>query len=110
MDSKKPPVSTFAEVKTVQEKYADVTLRLLEDHGDAFGPLTPEKDKKLRRKLYLHIMFLHSVINIILFVSSFSDFNNGHADRYRLTNQHLDMLRFLGFLKRQVYRRRSTII
>lgn len=55
--------------KTVAEKYADVTLRLIEDHGDEFGPLTPEKEKKLRRKLYLHIMVLVSAINIFLFVS-----------------------------------------
>lgn len=55
--------------QTVAEKYADVTLRLIEDHGDEFGPLTPEKEKSLRRKLYLHIMLLISAINIILFVS-----------------------------------------
>lgn len=57
--------------QTVQEDYADVTLRIVEEHGDEFGPLTPEKEKKLRRKLYLHIMGLMSVINIILFVSQF---------------------------------------
>ncbi|KAI0131415.1 putative allantoate permease of the major facilitator superfamily [Daldinia grandis] len=54
--------------KTVAEKYADVTLRLIEDHGDEFGPLTPEKEKALRRKLYRHIMVLISAINIILFI------------------------------------------
>lgn len=56
-------------VQTVQESYADVTLRLVEEHGDEFGPLTPEKEKKLRRKLYFYIMGLMSVINIVLFVS-----------------------------------------
>ena len=55
--------------QTVAEKYADVTLRLVEDHGDDFGPLTPEKEKSLRRKLYLHIMLLISAINLMLFVS-----------------------------------------
>ncbi|KAI1807814.1 putative allantoate permease of the major facilitator superfamily [Daldinia bambusicola] len=54
--------------KTVAEKYADVTLRLIEDHGDEFGPLTPEKEKALRRKLYRNIMVLISAINIILFI------------------------------------------
>ncbi|KAK7751811.1 hypothetical protein SLS62_006297 [Diatrype stigma] len=54
--------------KTVAEKYADVTLRLIEDHGDEFGPLTPEKEKSLRRKLYLHIMVLVSAINFFLFI------------------------------------------
>lgn len=55
--------------QTVAEKYADVTLRLIEDHGDDFAPPTPEQEKSLRRKLYLHIMLLISAINIILFVS-----------------------------------------
>ncbi|OTA99692.1 hypothetical protein M426DRAFT_324945 [Hypoxylon sp. CI-4A] len=54
--------------RTVAEKYADVTLRLIEDHGDDFGPLTPEKEKSLKRKLYLNIMTLISATNIILFI------------------------------------------
>ncbi|KAK8067743.1 transporter PB1C11.03 [Apiospora saccharicola] len=54
--------------RTVTEKYADVTLRLLEDHGDEFGPLIPEAEKKLRRKLYLRLMILLSAINVMLFV------------------------------------------
>jgi hypothetical protein len=78
MDTKKPPVSISNEVKTVQEKYADVTLRLLEDHGDDFELLTPEKEKTLRRKLYFHIMLLLSVINIMLFVSYFGRLANSH--------------------------------
>lgn len=59
----------FSKRPAVQEKNADVTLRLLEEHGDQFGPLTPEAEKKLRRKLYLRIMTLLSAINIMLFVS-----------------------------------------
>ncbi|EEY18165.1 cysteine transporter [Verticillium alfalfae VaMs.102] len=54
--------------KSVEERNADVTLRLLEEHGDKFGPLTPEAEKKLRRKLYLRVMLLLSAINIMLFV------------------------------------------
>ncbi|KAL3421565.1 cysteine transporter [Phlyctema vagabunda] len=54
--------------KTIVEKYADVTLRLVENPGDKFGPLTAENEKKLRRKLYLHIMLLLSAINVILFI------------------------------------------
>lgn len=53
----------------VSEKFADETLRLVEKYGDDFGPLTPEKEKKLRRKLYLHVMGLLSAINLLLFVS-----------------------------------------
>jgi hypothetical protein len=58
------------ETAIVSEKYADVTLRLVEEHGDQFGPLTPEKEKKLRRKLYWHVMGLLSAINLLLFVCS----------------------------------------
>ncbi|QKD59400.2 major facilitator superfamily domain-containing protein [Fusarium oxysporum Fo47] len=56
------------ETAIVSEKYADVTLRLVEEHGDQFGPLTPEKEKKLRRKLYWHVMGLLSAINLLLFI------------------------------------------
>lgn len=61
--------TTRRAAKTVEEKYADVTLRIIEDHGDEFGPLSPEMEKRLRRKLYLNIMMLLSAINIVLFVS-----------------------------------------
>ncbi|KAH8430976.1 uncharacterized protein LDX57_008638 [Aspergillus melleus] len=62
-------VSARTAGKTIQEKYADVTLHLIEEHGDNVGPLTEEKEKRLRRKLYWKIMFLVSVINLTLFVS-----------------------------------------
>ncbi|KAH7309829.1 major facilitator superfamily transporter [Stachybotrys elegans] len=52
----------------IEEKHADGTLWLIEQHGDEFGPLTVEAEKKLRRKLYLRIMVLLSAINIMLFV------------------------------------------
>lgn len=65
---KEPQVSSPHAGKTVTEKDADVTLRLIEEHGDKFGPLTPEAEKKLRRKLYLRLMTLLSAINILLFV------------------------------------------
>ena len=61
-------VSARTPGKTIQEKYADVTLRLIEEHGDNVGPLTEEKEKRLRRKLYWKIMLLVSVINLTLFV------------------------------------------
>ncbi|RDL40200.1 putative cysteine transporter protein [Venustampulla echinocandica] len=59
-------------VKAIKEKDADVTLRFIEQHGHEVGPLTPEKEKKLRRKLYLHVMVLVSAINLILFVDKSS--------------------------------------
>ncbi|KAL6360841.1 hypothetical protein LRP88_06549 [Fusarium phalaenopsidis] len=54
--------------KTVTEKYADVTLRLIEEHGDHVAPLTPEHAAKVKRKLYLRLMGLLSMINIMLFI------------------------------------------
>lgn len=52
----------------LSEKYADETLRLVEEYGDQVGPLTPEKESKLRFKLYLYMMGLISAINLLLFV------------------------------------------
>ncbi|EEU44571.1 uncharacterized protein NECHADRAFT_96482 [Fusarium vanettenii 77-13-4] len=54
--------------KTVTEKYADVTLHLIEEHGDNVTPLTPEHAAKVKRKLYLRLMGLLSMINIMLFI------------------------------------------
>ncbi|CAG9982886.1 unnamed protein product [Clonostachys byssicola] len=52
----------------LSEKYADETLRLVEEYGDQVGPLTPEKESKLRFKLYLYMMGLISAINLLLFI------------------------------------------
>lgn len=54
--------------KTIDARNADVTLRLLEEHGHEFGPLTEEKEKKLRRTIYWRLMTLLSAVNIVLFV------------------------------------------
>lgn len=50
------------------EKYADQTLRIIEDHGKDFGPFDPEDEKKVQRKLYFHVMGILSAINLLLFV------------------------------------------
>jgi hypothetical protein len=63
-------IESSSKGKTVTEKYADVTLRLIEEHGDSVDPLSPEQEKKVRRKLYLRLMGLLSTINIMLFVCS----------------------------------------
>ncbi|KAL3952406.1 hypothetical protein ACCO45_012349 [Purpureocillium lilacinum] len=52
----------------VAEKYADETLRIIEEHGAHVGPLTPDAEKALRRKTYWHVMGLLSAINLLLFV------------------------------------------
>jgi len=69
-DEKNTAGATLPNLKTVKERDADVTLRIIEEHGHEFGSLTPEAEKKLRRKLYWHVMGLVSAINLVLFVSS----------------------------------------
>ncbi|KZF19152.1 permease of the major facilitator superfamily [Xylona heveae TC161] len=59
---------SIAEGVVVEEKYADETLRLVQEYGDSFGPLTPEADRKLRWKLYRWIMGFVLVINLMLFI------------------------------------------
>lgn len=56
-------------LKTIEEKYADATLRFVEEYGHTVEPLTPEGEKKLSRKLYLHVLLLVCVVNLMLFVS-----------------------------------------
>lgn len=62
------PATTGKTGLVVSERDADVTLRLIEEHGEDFAPLSPEKEKKLQWKLYWRIMGLLSLINIMLFV------------------------------------------
>lgn len=52
----------------VAEKYADETLRLVEAHGKDVASLTEEGEKRLVKKLYLHVMGLLLAINLLLFV------------------------------------------
>jgi hypothetical protein len=54
----------------IDTKYIDVTLAILENHGDEVDSLTAEKEKKLRRKLYWNVIGLLSAINLLLFVGS----------------------------------------
>lgn len=56
-------------LKTISEKYADVTLGLVEEYGHTVNILTPEQERKLKRKLYAHILLLVAIINLTLFVS-----------------------------------------
>ncbi|KAM0539577.1 hypothetical protein ACHAO7_012042, partial [Fusarium culmorum] len=63
-----PSIESPSKGKTVTKKYADVTLRLVEEHGNHVEPLSPEEETKVRRKLYLRLVGLLSVINIMLFI------------------------------------------
>jgi hypothetical protein len=101
--------SSTQEAETViNAKYADVTLRILEDHGDEFGPLTPEKEKQLRRKLYWHVMGLLSAINLLLFVCHAQEGCLTCADSFRLTSQPWVILPCWACLKRPGLTRLST--
>lgn len=58
------------EKEAISEHFADETLRLVKQHGDQVGPLTPEAAKKLKRKIQLWLLFMLSFINLMLFVSA----------------------------------------
>lgn len=55
--------------KIISDRYADITLRFVEEHGHDVEPLTPGKENKLLWKLYVHLLILLVVINLMLFVS-----------------------------------------
>ncbi|OAQ67259.1 major facilitator superfamily domain-containing protein [Pochonia chlamydosporia 170] len=52
----------------IAEKYADETLRIFEEHGKDYPPLTPERETQIRRKCYWYVMGLLSAINLLLFI------------------------------------------
>lgn len=76
-DTKGQPLAASDQVsmdkgKVVSERAADETLHLIEEHGANVGPLTPEAEKKLTRKLQLHILVLVIVIDLMLYVRHLS--------------------------------------
>lgn len=96
--------------KSIETKYADETLRILELHGDSVGPLTTEKEKKLRHKLYWRIFGLLSAINLLLFVSSLFYLLFTISNFCRLTNPLWDMPLFSACSKRPASLRPNTTI
>lgn len=66
--SDSPKAAEIRSLKTIKEKYADATLRFVEEYGHTVEPLTPEGEKKLSRKLYLHVLLLVCVVNLMLFI------------------------------------------
>ncbi|VEU22874.1 DEKNAAC103951 [Brettanomyces naardenensis] len=52
----------------IERKYADVTFDLIEKNGGSVAELTPEKEKKLKRKLWLIIVPLVFLVNATLFI------------------------------------------
>ena len=74
-DSKLPlektatPVAPDPAARTL-EKEADVTVSFLRKHEHLVEPLTPEKEAKLKRKLYGYVVVLAMVIDLVLYVRS----------------------------------------
>jgi len=88
-----PEVSSLL---VIDQKYADETLQLVEEYDSTFGPITPEFEKKLRWKLYLHLTVLITAINLMLFVSF--DIRQLGSGTYDI---HLARLIRLPYLMRQ---------
>jgi hypothetical protein len=74
---------SLREGRVVLVNAADETHDLVKKHDATVGELTPEKLSTLKRKLYLRVVLLATVINFMLFVS---DENAQFFDkRYSLT-------------------------
>ena len=52
----------------ISDQNADVTLRFLEEHQHLVEQLTPQKEKKLKRKLYTGLLLLLIFTNLMLFL------------------------------------------
>ncbi|CAH0058680.1 unnamed protein product [Clonostachys solani] len=59
---------SLREGRVVLVNAADETHDLVKEHGATVGELTPEKFTTLKRKLYLRVVLLATVINFMLFV------------------------------------------
>ncbi|KKA21767.1 allantoate permease of the major facilitator superfamily [Rasamsonia emersonii CBS 393.64] len=101
-----PPPSPpdIAEGKTVSERYADVTLGFVKQYAHTVEPLTPEKEARLLRKLYLSIMTLLLILNLMLFVdkatlsyaSLLGIFDDTHINQTEYNN--LNTLFYVGYI------------
>ncbi|KAF5567912.1 major facilitator superfamily domain-containing protein [Fusarium napiforme] len=60
--------SSLNEGAVISGRAADETLDLIEKHGHEVGELTPEKKKKLKRKIYIHVLLLVTFIDFMLYV------------------------------------------
>lgn len=78
----------------IQKKQADVTLDLISQNGGSVPPLTKEKEKKLKRKLWLTVLPLCFIVNATLFIdkdcisyaSLMGLFEDAHMDRNGYNN------------------------
>ncbi|WAO95653.1 Hypothetical protein NCS54_01328700 [Fusarium falciforme] len=60
--------SSLHDGNVISNKAADETLELIEQYGNDVGELTPEGEKKLKRKLYIHVLLLVTFIDFMLYV------------------------------------------
>lgn len=58
----------YALSETVKAEFADDTRDILDKHGDGVPELTPKTLRKLKNKLYLHIVVFFIFINLMLFI------------------------------------------
>lgn len=65
------PISRGAN-KIISDRAADETLRIIKEHGKDVGELTPEFEKTLKRKVYIHVLLLVIIIDLMLYVSGYS--------------------------------------
>lgn len=54
--------------RIISDQAADETLRLIEEHGDDVGELTTQNERRLKRKIYLHVLLLVVIIDLMLYV------------------------------------------
>lgn len=96
------------DVKVVKDKEADVTLQLLQQYGPTAGPLTPQTERRLQRKLWLTIFPMVFFVNFMLFLDKnamgyasllglFED-----ANLTQLTYNDLQTIFYVGYFVSQV--------
>ncbi|QKX57830.1 uncharacterized protein TRUGW13939_04950 [Talaromyces rugulosus] len=70
MNDEKPgtPAAAVVDDQAINERYADETLRFVEQYGDAVDRLGPQEERRLVWKLHWRIMLLLSVTNLLLFI------------------------------------------
>ncbi|KAK6197354.1 major facilitator superfamily domain-containing protein [Scheffersomyces amazonensis] len=95
-------------IKEVDEKYADLTLKLIQDYGDKVQPLTPEQEKKLVHKIYFSVVLIGFLVNFTLFLDKnamgyatlLGLFQDAHLTQESFNN--LQTLFYVGYLISQV--------
>lgn len=92
----------------VDKKYADETYDLIQSNGGEVGELTPEKEKKLFRKLLYTVLPIVFIVNATLFIDkdaiSYTSLLGGFKDMH-LTKQKYNNIQtyfYVGYLVGQI--------